>query len=374
MRKRASIITVTGVGAGLMYFLDSQRGKDRRSEVKEKVINTLNKSSAAADKVSTDLAKQLLQMRTKLRSTLRRAPINDDVLKNRLQAKLKRFLNDSGMVDVTTEGGHVQLRGAVRAQDVNRILRRIFFTRGIASVENQLEVTGERHAKVPGREAAQFLKKQLLEKNWSAKTRLVMGAVGGVAGVYGLQRQGLMNKALGAAGLVMLARAATNKEIKHMLPALSGSRSTEQIKKTMTINAPVDKVFELWANFENFPLFMSHVKSVRALDEQRWRWTVTGLMGASVEWNAVVTAFEPNSTIGWRTEEDSPVEHEGLVKFTSNTDGTTTIDLKMTYNAIAGMGGNSVAHLLGIESERQIDEDLIRLKAYVEAGRLLPNY
>ena len=36
----------------------------------------------------------------------------------------------------------------------------------------------------------------------------------------------------------------------------------DQTTKTIIVGARVDDAYEAWANFENFPRFMKHVKSV----------------------------------------------------------------------------------------------------------------
>ncbi|HUP28171.1 MAG TPA: SRPBCC family protein, partial [Chloroflexia bacterium] len=42
-----------------------------------------------------------------------------------------------------------------------------------------------------------------------------------------------------------------------------------RVEKDVTINAPIDKVYEMWTDFENFPRFMKHVESVKRSGENQ---------------------------------------------------------------------------------------------------------
>ena len=75
----------------------------------------------------------------------------------------------------------------------------------------------------------------------------------------------------------------------------------------MTVDAPVERVYEFWNEFENFPRFMSHVHEVRRIGPDRTHWVVAGPGGTPIEWDAVVTRRVPNEEIGWRTVEGALV-------------------------------------------------------------------
>ena len=49
--------------------------------------------------------------------------------------------------------------------------------------------------------------------------------------------------------------------------------------------------------------------------------------------------------------------------------GTTTIDVKMSYIPIGGALGHAVAWLIGVDPKHRMDDDLLRLKTYLETGR-----
>lgn len=83
-----------------------------------------------------------------------------------------------------------------------------------------------------------------MQRHWSPTTRLLMGAAGGVLAIYGAGRRDAFGNALGVSGLTLLARASTNIEFKRLLGVGAGRRAVD-IQKTININAPIARVFEL---------------------------------------------------------------------------------------------------------------------------------
>ena len=148
-----------------------------------------------------------------------------------------------------------------------------------------------------------------------------------------------------------------------------GSARGIEVVRTMTVEAPVERVYEFWNEFENFPRFMSHVHEVRRIGADRTHWVVAGPGGTPVEWDAVVIRRIVNEEIGWRTVEGSLVEHSGSVRFRSAGVGQTRIDVKMTYRPLGGALGHGLATLLGSDPERVIADDLDRLATQLRGPR-----
>jgi uncharacterized membrane protein len=148
-----------------------------------------------------------------------------------------------------------------------------------------------------------------------------------------------------------------------------GSRGETEVQRTVTIDAPVDRVYEFWNDVENFPRFMSHVREVRRLGPDRSRWTVAGPAGAPVEWEAVVTQRVPNESISWRTVESSLVDHRGTVRFRPAGPNATLVDVRMSYRPTGGEVGRGVAALFGRDPESVIDADLARVASQLRSPR-----
>lgn len=160
----------------------------------------------------------------------------------------------------------------------------------------------------------------------------------------------------------------TNLELKRLTGVGAGRRAIT-MTKTINIAAPVERVFEFWSRYEDFPRFMSHVRSVRQTGEGRSHWVVSGPAGLPVEWDTEITALVPNQALGWRTVPGSVVEHAGIVRFDPNPDGSTRVHVRMAYHPPAGALGHGLAAVLGSDPRRAMHGDLVRLKSLLEEGK-----
>jgi uncharacterized membrane protein len=141
-----------------------------------------------------------------------------------------------------------------------------------------------------------------------------------------------------------------------------------KVKKSISVDAPVDVVYGAWRNFENFPQFMGNIEEVRVVDGGRSHWKAKGPLGASAEWDAEITLDEPNNAIGWRSigGERSGIETAGRVNFCARED-CTEIDVTIEYAAPGGLVGEAVTKIFS-NPEHQVEEDLGRFKETIEKG------
>jgi uncharacterized membrane protein len=208
----------------------------------------------------------------------------------------------------------------------------------------------------------------IMQTYWSPTTRLLMGAAGGTLAVYGANRRDVGGTTISLIGLTLLARALTNIELRRLLGVRAGRRAID-IQKTININAPVERVFKLWADYKNFPRFMSNVREVKDLGDGRSHWIVAGPAGVPVEWDAVINSYTPNEVLAWKTESSSIVQHAGIMHFQPHPDGSTAVNIRLTYNPGAGGLGHVVAALFGADPKSEMDEDLVRMKTFIETGK-----
>jgi uncharacterized membrane protein len=152
------------------------------------------------------------------------------------------------------------------------------------------------------------------------------------------------------------------------LIGLGAGRRAVEIQKTINIAAPVEQVYDFWKNFENFPSVMSNVQEVRDNGNGTSHWVVTGPMGVRVEWDAVITRDVPNELLAWKSVEGASVESAGIVHFGRNEDGTTSVQVKLSYNPPAGAIGHAIAALFGSDPKTEMDADLMRMKSMIETG------
>lgn len=139
---------------------------------------------------------------------------------------------------------------------------------------------------------------------------------------------------------------------------------SEQITRSIIVGAPVQEVFNLWENFENFPYFMQNIKSVRKTGFNTSHWVMQGPLGKDIEWNAETTLNEPPTRIGWNSI-NGDLKTSGQVTFTDLNNGQTQITVMLKYIPPAGLAGDAVAKLFG-NPEKKLEEDLANFKIYLE--------
>ena len=154
--------------------------------------------------------------------------------------------------------------------------------------------------------------------------------------------------------------------------AESGKEDGGRVNKTIIINRSPQELYSYWRNFQNFPRFMDYLESVQITGERRSHWIAKGPAGKRVEWDAEITADEPNELIAWRSLEGSDVEHSGSVRFRPARGGRGTfLRVELEYRPPAGMVGVAVAKVFGRAPDQEIHESLLRLKQLMEAGEII---
>lgn len=144
-----------------------------------------------------------------------------------------------------------------------------------------------------------------------------------------------------------------------------------KVEKTIAINRAPDEVFKFWRNLENLPQFMTHVESIQVLDDKRSHWRVKGPAGKEVEWDAEIINEHENEMIAWQSLPGAEVQNAGTVRFeTAPGNRGTYLKVALEFNPPGGVIGAAVAKLFGESPEQQMDEDLRRLKAILEAGEI----
>src|SRR5512134_2455242 len=139
---------------------------------------------------------------------------------------------------------------------------------------------------------------------------------------------------------------------------------SEQIVKSIIVKGAVSDLYHIWSSFENFPIFMEHIKSVTRVDDRLSHWVMQGPLGTRVEWDAETTRMEPDRRIAWSSKDNSELKTSGQVTFKELGANETEVTVMLHYDPPAGMVGEVVAQLFG-NPEGRLAEDLRRFKEYV---------
>jgi uncharacterized membrane protein len=366
MKKQGTLVTGVVVGAGAMYLLDPDRGARRRSLLRDQGVHAGHKIGEGLVATARDARNRTRGTAAALRARFRADEAEGDVLHERVRSAIGRVASHPGAITVIVTGDRVTLTGQVLATEVDGLIRKVRRVRGVAEVRNELEI----HRNAARVSALQGSGKRLdlLQDHTSPATRLLLGMIGGLLVIQGVRTRGAKGKVLGAVGSGLLARAAGNLGA-HRLMGTGQSRKTIEVEKTISVDAPVEQVWDVWSRFENFPRFMTHLCEVQRLDEDRSHWVAVGPAGVPVEWDAVVTEWVPQQFLGWSSVEGSEIETSGQVRFRPTPSGQTQLDVRLAYTPQAGAAGHAVASLLGADPKRAMDEDLVRFKSLLEEDK-----
>lgn len=364
-----AFFTGVGVGSALSYLMDPQSGRRRRALARDKAVHAAHTQRDVVDKGVRDLQHRAGGLVQRARQALERGPVPDEVLVERVRARIGRVVTHPGAIEVTAEDGHLTLSGPILAREVDDLLRTTERVRGVESVENRLEphetADGVPGLQGPGRPPR---RPPFLRENWPPSERLMASAAGVSLAVSGLRRRGFTGTLLGLTGGALLLRSLTNLPFRRLVGIRAGTQAI-RLQKTITVQAPVEDVYRLWSHFENFPRFMEHVRSVHVSDKDNVsHWKVEGLAGMQVAWDATVTKRIENELLAWRTLPNQTVEHAGTVHFERVGDNATRLHIQMSYNPPAGAIGHAIAWLFGRDPKHQIDDDMIRMKSLLEQG------
>lgn len=365
-----TLLTSLGLGAGLMYFFDPQYGNRRRALVRDKANSWVNSMDNFLDGANEDMRNRTRGVLAEMSAKLSDQGAPDWILEERVRANLGRVAGHSRAIDIRADGGRIILSGPALREEADLIVKTAARTRGVHEVENQLQLFDD-PSDIPALQGTSSSTNRALpewqQQNWSPAMRLLSGAGGSLLTLYSLRRRGIMKPILSTAGLALATRGVTNLDPRSLL-GLGMGENAIKVHKAINIDAPIDEVYQFWRNFENFPLFMNHVKEVSAEDDLS-TWKVAGPAGSTVEFQAQITRDVPNELIAWETLPDSQVHHSGFVRFDENWDDGTRVSVQLSYVPPAGALGHAVAQLFGVDPRQAMNEDMVRLKSLLEEGR-----
>jgi uncharacterized membrane protein len=143
------------------------------------------------------------------------------------------------------------------------------------------------------------------------------------------------------------------------------------------INKPRAELYAFWRDFQNLPLFMEAIESVRPSAAGAMTWRIKAPAGQTVELETTVTAEIEGQSIGWASTDASQIETKGEVTFEDAPAGRGTIvTANIAYEPPAGEVGRLVAKLFAAEPNIQARHELKRFKMLMETGEIAfsPNH
>jgi uncharacterized membrane protein len=288
MRGTLALVSGAGLGAGLMYLLDPERGERRRIALGDSLTCAVNDAAERFPAVASAAADAMAGAREAV---------------SRVDAP--RLVSEMS----------TRLDAPRRIADISEAARRVTSMR--PEWRNGRVTLRRRHP-------MSFLE----EHRWT-----LVGVAAGVlaAGVWGLWR-----------------------------------REPGQVRMATTVHAPIERVFDAWSRFEDFPRFMPTVAEVLPSGDDRWHWVIAGPAGAPIEFDSIVTRRDRPRLIAWASEDGALVEHSGTARFRPTADGGTRVEITMSWRPAGGGVGETVAFVSGVDPGHALRDGLAGFKARLE--------
>jgi uncharacterized membrane protein len=91
----------------------------------------------------------------------------------------------------------------------------------------------------------------------------------------------------------------------------------------------------------------------------------------TLEWDAKLIEDKPAQMLSWQSLDGADMDNAGSVWFTPATGGRgTAVKVSMKYSPPGGKLGAFIAKIFGDNAEKQMSEDLYRLKSLLETGEI----
>lgn len=356
------------LGAIAMYLADPAQGRRRRALAQDKMRSLTNKTSGALNAAVHDASNRLSGLQAQANRIIgqgnKSKPIDNHVLEARVRSKLGRAMMNAHFIDVKADEGIITLRGSVPEEEKQQVVKLVHGIPGVLDVRDKLDVPGQSGGLFSAWSDAYRSRSQTQGSFPSPWMLALLG--GGMLGYYGFTRRTASGQLLAVAGLSYLARTLGYGDLDRLLASGETSDMID-VHKTIEIKASPETVFDIWTRYENFPHFMSHVIEVRDLGQQRSHWIVRGPANTRLEWDSVLIESSRPTTLAWKSEPGAEIENSGSV-YLEPYNGGTRATVQMSYCPPAGDVGKSVATLLGSDPEQELEDDLVRMKNFIESG------
>jgi uncharacterized membrane protein len=198
--------------------------------------------------------------------------------------------------------------------------------------------------------------------------RIVSTAFGGFAIAFGVRRGGLFGWSIAGLGAMLAVRGLSGRCPVYRAQVL---RRGISVHRSVIVQAPPRRVYDLWRDPTNLPKFMEHVDSVEVAPDGTTLWTVHE-GPAKLHWRAEIIEDTPGRRLVWRSLPGGDVETDGSLDLYEATGRRgTVVAVKLRYvppggAPVAGMVGNLLRRITAV----QLGKELARLQQLIEVGEL----
>jgi hypothetical protein len=216
-----TLVSAAALGAAAMYVLDPDRGRRRRAVARDKARRFVNRGSDLVDAARRDTAHRLRALGARARQLTERQGIpSDEVLVERVRARMGRVIAHPHAVHVAADHGLVRLSGPILRREHLPLIAGVRSVRGVREVDDEglaLYDRAEGVSALQGNRRRGGARSEILQDNWTPALRVGAIAGGGILVLYAQRRGALTRLVLTTTGVALVARGAANKPLAGML-------------------------------------------------------------------------------------------------------------------------------------------------------------
>ncbi len=165
--------TGIAVGAALMYAFDPDRGRARRAHLRDKLVHVEHELADVGRSGLHDLANRSRGLAHDVARVARPDYADDDVICERVRARIGRAIWHPGLIEVASDNGIVTLRGHVLIAEAPHLIHAVHGVHGVRGVVDELK-RHDRPGNLPALQGRPRPRKRALAPG----TRLVAGGIG----------------------------------------------------------------------------------------------------------------------------------------------------------------------------------------------------
>jgi uncharacterized membrane protein len=129
----------------------------------------------------------------------------------------------------------------------------------------------------------------------------------------------------------------------------------------------VRDVYAFYRDFANLPRFLGDVVAVEHVDDRSYRWVVAGPLGARLNLTVTIVEERVDEVIRFQTRGPASLRAQWRLDFAADQDGRAT-RVREQLTMPLGALGRSVLALIGKFPDREVRDDLNRLRQLLESG------
>ena len=367
--RRSLLFTPTsvGLGMGLMYFFDPQRGRRRRRWAQDRAAHLRNQASRSVTQAIKNVSDRSQGTWSKIKANLSSTSQypSDPVLEARVRSKIGRVSSHPHALKVSAQDGRVTLQGSILQSEVDPVIHAIQNVPGVQQIQPLIQSFPHSEG-IPELQGGKPLSPFITRRPSS-----ILQLMTGIAGVGSITLSLLSRNQARAIRIPLFAGGAA-LVMRSLFPSLFQGFSSWDRKKgfslhqTIHLNVPLEQTFAFLSRVENFTQFMTHLQEVRSLGDGQSYWRIQGPLRLPLSWVSEVYELHPLQSFAWRSFSDAHLQNSGRMRFFRTQTGGTQVELQFHYNPPLGRLGYVLSRLLGFNPHHWIQQSLVQLKQVLE--------